>query len=180
MTIGKRIICGFAVAVVITAGLGVFAFSRFGEVQSRAETIEKDCIPGLDYAGRIEIIMTRNFGRMFQAIVENDPAEIEKLNAAMAAASKEQEGSMDAYEKSITQQQDRELFAKIDPLRTAYSASRQRVMALVKDKKNQEAVALVHSETDPAFQQYATAVRALGAFNRSRAARRAVALTETV
>ena len=119
LTIGKRVIIGFVASAAITVGLGIFALGRFGHVEKDALVIANDGAPTLQLAGKIELCVTRNYGRVYQGILCRDSAAIEKIQAEMSATSKEQTEAMAEYEKTIDNEAERQHFNQIAPAREA-------------------------------------------------------------
>jgi len=167
MTVGKRVILGFASAIVITAALGIFAFTRLMLIQEDAVIITKDNIPGIYLTGQIERCLRRNNVRMLRHIISEDPKEQQVLESEMKQIAEQQTEFMKEYEGTITQDEDRRLFAALGDTRTAYTSLRSDMMELAKAGKRSEAIEMEKTQVDPAFDKYTAAVGALTDFNKS-------------
>ena len=53
VTIGKRLIFGFAGVIVITLCVSLYAFTRLEAIQSQATVLAKDSLPGAVLMGQI-------------------------------------------------------------------------------------------------------------------------------
>src|SRR5688572_13198407 len=113
MTIGKRIIAGFASVLVITAGLGTFAFSRLDAINDDATRIVNDCLPGAALSGQIESGIRTNYAQALFHVLSTDPAEKDAIEVAMKQQSADLDAAYQKYEGTITLEEDRQLFAAL-------------------------------------------------------------------
>ena len=61
-TIGKRIISGFVLVLIIVAVLGVFNLSRLVAIDSRINLLATDSVPGLQLVNAMNAIALENDG----------------------------------------------------------------------------------------------------------------------
>src|SRR4051812_39881516 len=165
LTIGKRIILGFVAAVLITAGIGTFAYSRFIAVDAQAKIIDSDCLPGEALAGSIEVFVRENYSLALRHLLADDKAEIDRVEADQQTLRESVNKALKDYQGTINDDADQKCFDAIAPARAAFSAVRDRVFALSRENKKKEAAALVQSELVPAYEKYAEAAQALAKFN---------------
>ena len=180
ITIGKRIVIGFSLLMLLLIGLGGFAFFRVVELERHARTVTTDNLPGLYAACEIEALTTSNYARTWQILHMDDKEARAKLTAEMAITSEAQTEVMKEYEKTIFEPQDRALFDAINIPRKAYTDTRKQVLALAEAGKKQEAVAMALQELAPQREAYVKAVRALRDFNKSSSDHTATAITASV
>ena len=165
MTIGKRVIVGFATCVIVTATLGAFAYSRLVGVAKNADVIVGDCMPGIKYAGEIETCMLANNGRLYKHLLAESAQETSQIESAMAKTSALQTEMMKQYEATINDDKDRELFQATTTVRTPYTEARKKALELSSANKKAEARKVIESAVEPAFEKYLAAVEALVRFN---------------
>ena len=53
LTIGKRIVGGFAVAILVTGALGAFSYFKVGHIETQSSRVVVDCLPGAYLSGQI-------------------------------------------------------------------------------------------------------------------------------
>jgi methyl-accepting chemotaxis protein len=130
---------------------------------------------GLNWLGRLNSITTAELQRRFtvtkltndtianstdnaritmQLFEAADPEQEQKLNAQNDAISHEISLAVDQIEKSMTTQQERDLFDVVTQNRNAYVAARQRAKKLLADKKREQAMAALSDEVIPALTVY--------------------------
>lgn len=166
-TIGKRIGIGFLAVLLITAALGIFALTKLSRINDQSDIIVKDCLPGMYLAGQIEILVKDNYTHTLRhsialtaeakLLVEQDmKITREKITAILAE-----------YEKTITLDEDRKLFAAMTPLRGKFLEIRDTVvLPLSKQQKTAEAMAAITEKLDPAFKTFLESAREVVAFNK--------------
>ena len=165
LTIGKRILFGFTLLMLITAGLGAFAYSRIMTISKHAHEATDDCIPGTLDSLKVEVLCTANYGRTWQHILAEDPAAMTKLDQEMSATADEQTKVMKEYETTIFDPTDRETFDAIAKPRQAYTEIRKEVLKLSSAGSKKEATELAATKLAPARDSYIAAVEALVKLN---------------
>ena len=164
-TIGKRIFFGFTLLMLITAGLGAFAYSRIMVINKSAISATDDCIPGMYASLEIEVLTTANYGRTWQHIATEDKAAMTKLEQEMAACSDEQTKIMKDYESTIFTDDDRHAFDAIAAPRQIYSDVRKEVLRLSAAGEKKAAIDMAFAKLAPAREAYINAVQALVKIN---------------
>ena len=67
LTIGKRLIFGFAGVILITLCVSVYAFTRLEAIQSQASSLAKDSLPGAVLMGQIAALSEREVALVLAA-----------------------------------------------------------------------------------------------------------------
>ena len=169
MTIGKRILTGFAVCITITAALGLFTYWRIKVIDTHATTIVKESLPGIANAGTIEANTHRSGSLVLQHLLAENKQDMEKIEAQIHATT---EGNNKAYkelEATITSQSERQLYDAAITARAAYSAARNKILASSREGKKKEALELYHDEFVPPFDKLVEMTIALNDANRKSA-----------
>ena len=165
MTIGKRIILGFSLAVIITGALGAFVYTRLMTIDTEARVATVDALPGTALMGDITSGIEINYTRLLAHAMTESPERIKDLDAKITKTSQETSDNYKKYESTITQPEDRKLFEELQARRTEYTSVREDVLKLSREMKNKEALALIEGKLEPLFIRYSDAAMALQDFN---------------
>jgi methyl-accepting chemotaxis protein len=164
MTIARRITFGFAAAVVTTAALGIFAYSRMTVIDKATEVVALDSLPSVYITGQINALAAENFNLLLQHVIADTPDAMRDIETDMANTRKHIGEMFDQY--SITNDEDRRLFEQLKGERTAFMASVDRVLPLSREMKTKEATEIINSETKAAYARYSDTLTALSDFNK--------------
>ncbi len=170
MTIGKKVGLGFTLAVTITAGLGIVAYSCMQAISRNSERVTGDALPSVILGDKIESIVGQADKRLLQHIIASDPAQKQALEQDMESLRQSCEKLLNDYSAVVSSAAEREIYNQILAARDAYWKARQPVLTLSRQNKPVEAAALMASELDPLFQKLHTATSALTDFNEADAA----------
>lgn len=165
MTIGKRIIIGYALAIIITCGLGVFAYMQVNTISQELNVVSDKSLPSVMYAGQIQAFTRRGQALMLLHMSTKDQAERQALEIQLKNHSAEQQEAVDAYEKLIRSDEERQLFSKVSTARIHAVSIRDKVVQLTSDGRIDEADTLRDRELSPAYDAYAKASAELVQFN---------------
>jgi methyl-accepting chemotaxis protein len=166
-TIGKRIAAGFAGMVLATAALGIFTEANLTLIDKHADHLAIDCLPGSYFAGKIDSQARHEYYTLLEHILadskagkEDSEKELDEITSSLAKA-------IQIYEKSITTQKGRELYAQIGPACDEYLRIRRDViLPLSREQKTEEAISAVHKQLIPVFDRYVNAIAGLVDFNK--------------
>ncbi|HEX2971423.1 MAG TPA: methyl-accepting chemotaxis protein [Tepidisphaeraceae bacterium] len=167
MTIGKRVILGFASLVLITTILGAFSFVKLQGIKSGIDSIAMDSLPGLNLSGQIESLTREANDTLLRHILAENKEEMGQLEGDMKTAGEKIDKVIKQYESRITQQADRDLFAAMLQTREKYRESREPVIALSREMKTKEATDLFRKQVVQPFERYVQASEKLSEFNRN-------------
>ena len=151
MTIGKRIVLGFAAAIMIAGGIGIFAYTRIAQIARLSDVVVKDCLPGAALSGGFDGWARQEFTIVQQHVLTQNTAELRKLDEELRKYVKMFDTDFKKYEGSITQAEDRELFKKAGEAYQAWVPRREAIVALSADGKKEEALAELAAATPVAY-----------------------------
>lgn len=154
-----------AIALVSLFIIGWTGFSIVGRLKSDAAGIVDDTLPGLVYGGQINSELSENFARSLLVISSDSPEERELYLKRIDEGSKRVSDSMSRYQRSIFEEEDRQLFNRLVAVREKYREIRWRVFDLVKENKRNEALRLFETEVLPAYAAQKEAGEALFDYN---------------
>jgi methyl-accepting chemotaxis protein len=169
-TIGKLVVAGFAVLLVLTVGIGVFSFSQFRLIDHNADRITDDCLPGVQTISEIETLNRANYTLTLHCAFLQDPAERSRMETQIKANSEKMSALYERYEKTIRLAKDRELYEAVKAARTPYTDARKQFMAASVGKDPAKSYQALKETVNPAYDAYLAAIRALVEFNRNNGA----------
>jgi methyl-accepting chemotaxis protein len=163
-TIGKRIygLAGFLALVI--AGISTFAVLRINSLKTVSESISGDSMPGLIHAGRFNEGLAENqinLGRLLRA---RTPEEIKAIEATSEAQSKSDAEDRDAYEKTISTEEDRQNFEKLKAERAEYGRLRDEFYTKL-ERNPGEAQTLLDGALETSYRAYNKAGVTIMAYN---------------
>ena len=177
LTIGKRIALNSAVLLGLLLALGLFAVVQLRIIDRFKETIVVDCLPGIATMAEIDNKIAENYALTFQVVITDDPAAkkplIETIATSLAAVSE----AVTRYEKTITTDEDRQLFAKFTAARPPYVEALKAVLALSESGKNSEAQAQMKALLVPIYKTLMATLDPLISFNIRHGATAAAGIT---
>ena len=165
MTIGKRLGLGFGVVLVIVAILGGFTAYQLRNVETSVDQIVVDSLPGTALSGAIMGNVKAAYTDALEHIASTDAKEMDAAQADILRIRGVLTKQFEDYQKTITQDEDRANFEKIQPLRKVFLETMDASLALSKDGKKAEALTYLHEKVQPTFEQYDAAVVGLAEWN---------------
>jgi methyl-accepting chemotaxis protein len=157
-TIKKRIVCGFAVILVLVAALAIASFVLLRKARMEADFMNTDALPGTvamadirTEVGDMQIVVLRT-------LMAKTPEERKKWEEAADNLRVELGKDLAEYEKTIHLDEDRVMFKEVAAARERYIAARASLFDLCNAGKNDEALALNVSAVRPAYDAYSQLV----------------------
>jgi methyl-accepting chemotaxis protein len=149
---------GFAAVIIITAALGVFAFTQLSAVDKNATRIATDSLPGVSMLGRVQATAESRLGLLLQHAISTDSAEMRQLEVEISSSQQDINKLFGEYVATITQAKDRELFEAVKSAREVFIVPYDQALALSRELKNKEAVELINTKVKPLFRAYSDAI----------------------
>lgn len=75
LTIGKRIVLGFAAVIAVVLALGAFAAYELKIIDREAERITVDCLPGMATSAIISNVVQENYILTLSHVLSSDAGE---------------------------------------------------------------------------------------------------------
>lgn len=166
-SVGQRIGWGFAILLVLVTALGGFAITRLAAVEREARLITTDCLPGVYNIGRIEALNQANFALTHRFLLLTNTQDRAKLEADMKDNSERMDALFKTYESTMTTDQDRALFNRMQAARAPYLEARRKVIESANRADLSAALGALRDTVDPAYTNYLAAIHALINFNKS-------------
>ena len=173
MTVGTKISLMSASLVGFTLVLATAAMISVNTLSASIHRLQVDSIPGQHTSGMIGAASRDVRGKMKDVLLDalaNGGHDAGRVRAELEQARVQFERNMQAYEKTMTQADDRALFNTIGPAYARYLQSWQRVSALTAEAgQSQAAVARFNSETLATYDHVQDAVGKLVDWNQTAA-----------
>jgi methyl-accepting chemotaxis protein len=151
MTIGKKISTVCAVLVGLTVVTGTAALVSVSRMETKLHSVVEDALDGILYMGRTESAGKEIRLDLLKHILSDTQPEMDQIEGDLARHQAKFTEVLKAYEATINQPHDRELFAKIQPAYDAAFAAWPSLRPLSRALKTPEAVALYKAEMLPHF-----------------------------
>jgi methyl-accepting chemotaxis protein WspA len=169
LTIGKRLIFGFAGVILITLCLSVYAFTRLEAIQGQASSLTKDSLPGVVSMGEIAALGQSEVALVLQHIKANNAQEVQKLDEELRDNHEKLSTLFKAYEATIFGAEEAERFRKLTTTYAAYLAPYEDVLKLSRVQKDKEAYELYDQQLQPVFKKFLEEANDDVAYNRKAA-----------
>ena len=167
LTIGKRVVFGFAMLILMAGGLGLFAYTRLHAVERSADFITQDCLPGVYAAGQIQALLQENRGLLVSHVAEDDPKQRDDIEQRIGKTAAAMDDSFKQYEASISRADDRKLFEATLAARAEWLKEKEAVVALGKAGNNDQAKRAYDQRAYPAYSAFKKTAIALSDYNRA-------------
>jgi len=151
MTIGKRFIITSGILVLLSitlAGVSIFSLNGIGK---GVHSMATDTIPGVVYAYAMDVDIANLRGDQLRHISSSDAADMQGWESKIAKDKEDFARDLKLYENSISQDEDRQNFSKLEPLANALYNGWEKVLPLSRASKNAEALELYTAEVSPSL-----------------------------
>jgi CHASE3 domain sensor protein len=128
--IGTRISAGFAAIIVIAMTFGFFAYTRIGVINRSSVEITGDCLPSAYMAGQIQSNVQRTMNLLLQHAIANDKPEMDRVDGEIRDLRANTQEWLAKYEKLLSADEDRRLFAELVSARNAFWAAGDEVLRI--------------------------------------------------
>jgi methyl-accepting chemotaxis protein len=164
-TVGKRIVFGFAVPLVLVMCSGIVSFILSRQVSSEAKFMDEDVIPCLVQIAKIKGQVSDIQIKVLGNLLAKTPEERKRYEDEIAAMREDILKTMEEYKTGIVEDEDRALFTQLEQARDNYVAIRSKLFELTRANKAEEALAFNASTVHPAYDTYQAVVDKLFKFN---------------
>jgi methyl-accepting chemotaxis protein len=128
--IGTRIGAGFGVVILIAVALGVFAYSKVGTIQKNSDSISQKSLPAIYLVGRVQSGAQERMALLMQHMNTTDKAEKDGYWKQTQASSQSTSKLLADYEKQLTDDKEKELYAQTISARAAFIVVRNEALTL--------------------------------------------------
>jgi methyl-accepting chemotaxis protein len=164
-SLSAKLYFGFGTVLAISAMLGIFAYTRIVQISHSADTISKDCMPGILTITKVRGLGKDIYAHATASLLAKDKAGVEAERGKIKAAAAKVDELLETYQGTITQAKDRELFAEVAPALAAYRATQAKLLDLAAEGKRQEAEAFMAADLKAALDKYQGVINKVVEFN---------------
>jgi methyl-accepting chemotaxis protein len=158
-TIGRRLIVGFSIVILITATLGVLAYNRIQTIDQATGTVSDRAIPGIVLLSQVESLVKENFINTTQHHLATDLERKLAIEKEMDAKTKALTALYAEYETLLVTDEEKAVYDLVKKRRPPYRDKRVDILTLSREGKNDEARHALEHDLYPIYQAYITALR---------------------
>jgi methyl-accepting chemotaxis protein len=159
--IGRRIAMGFGVVIAVAVLLGLTALLELSTIDTRADRIGDDHLPGLLMSGRFEVGLILSMVHLEQMLSAATPEDMARAERELADATRANNETAKAYEDTIHLDLDRKMFKRLTEARAEYLAMRQELVSLLEANNRDKAQELMRTRLRPQWELLVTHAREL-------------------
>ena len=180
LKIGTRIAAGFATVIAIAISLVFFAFAELRGIDRVSTIITGDNMPGIYIIGRIQSLQARKLAVVMEHVLRSDQTEMARLEAEADGITAQLGALMSDYAKTITTQEDRDLFEAVKAARQPFVESVAEVLKESRASRKKEAQAVITAKVMSTFQKFSEATEAEVTYNKVSGDASAKAITSLI
>lgn len=161
MKIGTKLGLGFGIVLVFLSAIAVMGITRLGDANDAISNIGDDQFPKVLFVTEIKDLANDTRSGIRNLMLTTDMAENEMLKKRFITNRNAQEAIYKKLDEMVSSATGKALLAQLKQARDVYNASSNKVIALALENKNEEAYALLKSETRDLQTVYYDALGAL-------------------
>jgi len=171
LKIGARLSLGFGLVLALLGAITGIAAWQLSAMSTEAHYYAANLVPSLDALAKVETNLGKQRRFEFRHVLANDMAEMDAIEAKLAAVRKELGVLFDRYEKDlVSDDTERQQFARVRATYTAYLAQWERLRPVSRQTatdpaKTAEATGLITGDSSKAFNAMHEEVEAWMAYN---------------
>jgi methyl-accepting chemotaxis protein len=147
LKIGTKLLCSFAVVVLLTVVLGLFSIVELAKVNDTSSEIETNWLPSVQAVDEIALQFNQLRRLELQLLLPNDAESIKKYDKRMADTGEALQKVKARYEKLISSPEEQKLYDEFKSVHEKYdSLVKNKIMPLVHEQKLSEALVLNRNE----------------------------------
>ena len=131
INIGPRLTGAFGVLALIILFVGVFSLGKMAAMQTVEKEITDEWMPSLEAIAQLNLSFMRYRIAAQRILVDNTPEEAAGTDARLASVSAEVDQAQRAYEKFITEDDERRVYTELKESKDVYFASVAKVRTMV-------------------------------------------------
>jgi len=164
-TVRQRIVFSFAAVLLTVVLMGSVAYWRLVGIERETTAMEHDSIPGLRASTRLSNKLWENYSNTQEHVSQSDKAELQKLELELRANTAQADQIITAYEPTITDSRNRELFEAFKAAWVAYPPIQRDVLRLSANGQKDEAHTVLIERLRPHFDTLIAALQRVTAYN---------------
>ena len=167
--IGTRIVAGFGAVILVTTILGVFAYSRIGNISQSSAEISSNSMPSMYLMGQMQKNAEQIMRLVLQHILSADKQEMASLDQLIQQNRTQNTEAIAKYEKDlVANDKDRELLREVKTAESAFWVVADEVLRVSRQgtpESNREALRLAETQLKALHAKYVDTAAKEVAFN---------------
>jgi methyl-accepting chemotaxis protein len=164
-TIGKRIILNSGFLCLVIGALCYFAVSRLNQLDRISSSIVTDSLPGVIYAGKINVGQAQNELRLCRMLLVSTSEDRRKIKEEMTTINAGIMDTIKAYEATVVTEENRKNFDTLVRTRDEFLKIREQFFSIVETNRDL-ASAFATSTVKPVYEKYFGAGEEMREYNR--------------
>ncbi len=164
-TIKARLFIGFGAMCLILIGIGIFAISSLGTINSSTVEIAENSLPSVSIAQTMNTDTSDYRIRELSHVISGDASEFDNFENEMSLLDEEINNLIESYKKIINSDVDRQIINSIETEWGKYKGLSAKVISLSRALKTQEAMNLANGEAMTSFEALSSLLNDLVKFN---------------
>jgi len=145
-TIQQRVTWGFALVILISAGICAFAVMRMTAIQREAVAIQQDAVPSLHFGSELAGLASYDYAWMLERMYTTNRGTRAELEVVLEGFGKDFDSKLAKLQPAMATEADRPVLDALKSARDDYQKSRKRVMDLSRADQAEEARKTFESE----------------------------------
>jgi len=161
MAVRQQLTVAFSIILLLTATVGGVALNGLSRVDAQAEALASKWLRGVGFLAELRVALVDVREHEIKHSRTADSSYHSEYEEKIGVAAKAANAAQAAYEALVASDAERELFAKFSKGWAGYQKAEQRVVALGREKKNQDAADISDGMASMAFDETLGALNAL-------------------
>ena len=159
-TIGKRIVVGYAVVLLATLAIGVFAYTRLNVINRHSDSLTGSSLPGIVSVTKMQANTIFANAYMLKFMLSTEAGEFAEIDQKVREIGAENSLLAKEIEKVSLSPEEQSLYRNVVAARATYVKAREESFDLARAGKNKEAFSLYRSSVGPSFLAYNACLQA--------------------
>uniref|UniRef100_B8DL46 Methyl-accepting chemotaxis sensory transducer n=1 Tax=Nitratidesulfovibrio vulgaris (strain DSM 19637 / Miyazaki F) TaxID=883 RepID=B8DL46_NITV9 len=159
MTLKGKLISSFAVLIFLLAGVGGYSSVQLSEIFGDVIELTQNWMPSIKIVGDIRVNLNEVRRQQLQHVIAQDESAMEDIERNLKTINGRRLANSSMYEKLISSPEERAAFREYNTNFEQYLSGLDKMMALSRQKRTEEAMALDVKELRPAYEAAAAALR---------------------
>ncbi|MDM0084086.1 methyl-accepting chemotaxis protein, partial [Variovorax sp. J31P179] len=147
LRIASKLLISFVIVLALTVFVGVFSVMQLAKVNQMSTDITTNWMPATRSLLEMKGLMARYRSMELQHILSSTEADMAGYEKSMTDAWASLQKSRGAYEKLISEPEEKKVYPEFVKAMGQYALEHDKVIALSRAQKNEEAVAMVRGES---------------------------------
>ncbi|RJF98909.1 methyl-accepting chemotaxis protein [Noviherbaspirillum saxi] len=145
---------GFAIVILMMLGMGVFSIVQMSKINDASDEIALNWMPSIRYAQEINTNTSDYRIYELEHVRADSPERMRQFEKNMADVMATLKQNRDTYAKLISSPEEKAMYEEFSKKFDAYLAIHEQMVALSRQQKTNEAIALMHGDSQKLFDEF--------------------------